>query len=183
MNTNSTEKLTELLCAAVDIKEKMRTLYRDAAGKCSDAVGTSTFKTLEELEVEHLDRLRALQKDIAEGGVKGFDSCRMYDFDSLEKREVTRRIARERRAVAGACLDDVAAIETGMALENKGIDFFTARLKQASSPEEREVLNHLIAEERAHYIMLSDLRFYYIDPEHWFMEQGRTGLDGAGAVS
>jgi hypothetical protein len=52
-----------------------------------------------------------------------------------------------------------------------------------SAPEEREFLNHLIAEERSHYIMLADLKFYYIDPEHWFMEKGKTDLDGAGASS
>ncbi|MEN6437417.1 MAG: hypothetical protein ABFD97_02415 [Syntrophobacter sp.] len=183
MNANNNERLMELLCAAVDIKEKMRALYREAAGKCSDAVGTGTFNMLEELEGEHLVRLQTIQKDLAEGGEAGFDSCRMYDFGSPEKKDVMKRISRERRTIAKACLDDVAAIQSGMALENKGIDYFVGQLKQASSPAEREVLNHLIAEEREHYIMLADLKFYYIDPEHWFMEKGRTDLDGAGAVS
>lgn len=94
-----------------------------------------------------------------------------------------RRIAREKKSVSKACLDDVAAIESGLALENKSIDFFTDRLKQTTTPLEREFLNHMIAEERSHYILLADLRFYYVDTEHWFMEKGKTDLDGAGGVS
>ncbi|SPJ15377.1 hypothetical protein SBDP2_310007 [Syntrophobacter sp. SbD2] len=39
--------------------------------------------------------------------------------------------------------------------------------------------NHMLAEERSHYILLADLRFYYIDTGHWFMEKAKTGLDGA----
>lgn len=183
MDRNKNPKLMEILCAALDIKEKMKTLYRDAAGKCSDPVGTGTFNMLKDLEGEHLERLRGMQKELSEGGESGFDACRMYDFDTQEERKVTQRIARERRTIARACLDDIAAIESGMALENKGIDFFIGQLKGASSSAEREVLNYLIAEGRAHYIMLSDLKFYYIDPEHWLMEKGRTELDGAGAGS
>jgi rubrerythrin len=174
--------LKDAMCAAVDIKEKMKQLYAEAAGKCSDELGTETFRMLEKMEAEHLDRLRNIYADLVKGET-GFDSCRFYDFDTVDRRAVMKRIARERKLVSKACLDDVAAIESGIELENKSIEFFSGRLKSASSSVEREFLNHMIAEERSHYILLADLKFYYIDPEHWFMEKGRTDLDGAGAVS
>ncbi|MFZ2445872.1 MAG: hypothetical protein WAW37_05910 [Syntrophobacteraceae bacterium] len=182
MKGEDNTRLIDLMCAAVEIKEKMKAHYGAAAGKCSDDVGTGAFKMLEELEAAHLDRLREIQAELSRGGT-GLDSCRFYDFEMLGKTEVMRRIVREKKFVSKACLDDVAAIESGMDLENKSINYFMDRLKAASDPAEREFLNHLIAEERAHYIMLADLKFYYVDPGHWLMEKGRTDLDGAGGIS
>ncbi|MFZ0927207.1 MAG: ferritin family protein [Syntrophobacteraceae bacterium] len=175
-------KLMEMMCAALEIKEKMQALYDEAAGKCSDDVGIETFRMLREMEQEDLDRIGGIYKEMTKGQVD-VDSCRFYNFHTADKKEVLKRIARERKFVGKTCLDDVAAIESGMELENKSITFFTDHLKLATSSIEREFLNYIIAEERSHYIILSDLRFYYVDPGHWLMEKGRTGLDGAGGIS
>ena len=181
MKENNTA-LLDALCAAVEIKEKMQALYAGAAGKCADKVGTDTFTILRDMESKHLERLRQIYADMQKDAAQ-VDSCRFYDFETLSRTQVMRKIAQEKKNISKACLDDVAAIESGLALENKSIDFFTDKLKQASTPIEREFLNHMIAEERSHYILLADLRFYYVDTEHWFMEKGRTDLDGAGGVS
>lgn len=181
MKENNTA-LMDAMCAAVEIKEKMLALYADASGKCSDKVGTDTFEMLRDMESKHLDRLRQIYAEMQKGEAQ-VDSCRFYDFEALNRSEVMRRIANEKKTVSKACLDDVAAIESGLALENKSISFFTDRLKQASTSIEREFLTHMIAEERSHYILLADLRFYYVDSENWFMEKAKTGLDGAGGIS
>jgi rubrerythrin len=170
--------LLELMCTAVEIKEKMKTLYADAAGKCSDSVGKQTFEMLRDMEQKHLDRLNTIYADLAKGS-GDLDACRFYDLETLSRSEVMNKLKQKREKISKACLDDVAAIESGMELENKGIEFFLARLKEAAEPMEREFLNHMVAEERSHYIVLADLRFYYIDTGHWFMDKGKTGLDGA----
>ncbi len=182
MDNRDKDNLMEILCEAAEIKEQMRSLYAQAADGCSDDIGTGTFKMLEELEKEHLNRLSEIQAEISRGEAT-LDSCRYYAFDSSEKREMTRRILRERKTLSRACLDDIASIETGLQLENRAIDFFMGRLKNAVDPAERDFLNNLISEERSHYIVLADLKFYYVDPEHWLMEKGRTELDGAGMSS
>lgn len=175
-------KLMEMMCAALEIKEKMKTLYDEAAGKCSDDVGIQTFRMLREMEQEHLDRIGGIYAELTREEVD-VDSCRFYDFDTADKMEVLKKIARKKKYMGKACLDDVVAIESGMELENKSISFFMDHLKQAVTSIEREFLNYMIAEERSHFVILSDLRFYYVDPEHWLMEKGRTGLDGAGGIA
>ncbi len=174
--------LMEMMCAAVQIKEKMKALYEDAAGKCSDDVGIETFRMLREMEQEQLDRISGICAELTQSRAD-LDSCRFYNLNTPDKREVLRKIAREKKFTGKACLDDVAAVDMGMELENKGISFFLDLFKKAATSVEREFLNHLIAEERSHYIMLADLKFYYIDPGHWLMEKGRTDLDGAGGIS
>ena len=170
--------LLELMCTVVEIKEKMKAFYADAAGKCGDSVGTETFNMLRDMEQKHLDRLNATYADLSKGS-GDLDACRFYDFEAPGSSEVMHKLKQKRESTSNACLDDVAAIESGMELENKGIEFFLARLKEAAEPIEREFLTHMIAEERSHYILLADLKFYYVDTEHWFMQKGKTGLDGA----
>lgn len=171
-------QLLDIMCATLEIKEKMKSFYSDAAGKCSDSVGTETFQMLTDMEQKHLDRLQQIYADLSKGG-GNLAACRFYDIEAPDTAEVMRKLRQKRRTLPEACLDDVAAIESGMELENKGIELFLARLKEASGPAEREFLNHMIAEERSHYILLADLKFYYIDTEHWLMEKSKAGLDGA----
>ncbi len=171
-------QLLDNMCAALEIKEKMKSFYSDAAGKCSDRVGTETFEMLRDMEEKHLARLQQMYADLLKGE-SGVDACRFYDIDAPDRAEVLRKLKQKRQAVPEACLDDVAAIEAGMDLENKGIEMFVARLKETSGSSEREFLNYMIAEERSHYILLADLKFYYLDTEHWLMEKSKSGLDGA----
>ena len=171
-------QLLDIMCAALEIKEKMKSFYSDAAGKCSDRVGAETFRMLGDMEQKHLERLQQIYADLSKGA-GDLDACRFYDIDTPDRTEVLRKLRQKRETLPEACMDDVVAIESGMELENKGIDLFLARLKEASGPAEREFLNHMIAEERSHYILLADLKFYYIDPGHWLMEKSKSGLDGA----
>lgn len=177
MKTNGSG-LLEIMCTVVDIKEKMRSFYAEAAGKCGDRVGAETFEMLRDTEQKHLESLNTIYADLSKGS-GDLDACRFYDFEAPDRSEVMKKLRQKRQKVSEACLDDVAAIESGMELENKAIEFFVSRLKEAVEPIERELLNQMIAEERSHYIMLADLKFYYIDPGHWLMEKSRSSLDGA----
>ncbi|MCE5335401.1 MAG: hypothetical protein LLG06_12530 [Desulfobacteraceae bacterium] len=179
---NNYAGLKDILCAAMDIKEKMKALYEEASGKCSDKIGSETFAVLRDMEDEHLRGLVKMQLELEKENAE-FDSCRFFDYTKLSRSDILKRIRREHGTIARACLDDVAAVESGMELENRSIDFFQERLLNASGPKEREFINHLIGEERNHFIILSDLKYYYADPEHWLMEKAKTSLDGAGGVS
>ncbi|MDR3570532.1 MAG: ferritin family protein [Syntrophobacteraceae bacterium] len=171
-------QLLDIMCAALEIKDKMKSFYSDAAGGCGDRVGAETFQMLRDMEQKHIERLQQIYADLSKGG-PDLDACRFYDIEAPDRAEVMRKLKQKRETVSEACMFDVVAIEGGMELENKGIEMFEAWLKKASAPSEREFLNHMIAEERSHYILLADLKFYYVDTEHWFMEKSKAGLDGA----
>jgi rubrerythrin len=170
--------MVEIMCAALDIKEKMKSFYSDAAGKCGDPVGAETFQMLKDMEQKHIERLQEIYADLSQGGSNS-DACRFYDIEAPDRGVVLKKLKQKRETLSEACLFDVAAIESGMELENKGIEMYETWLKKASASAEREFLNHMIAEERSHYILLADLRFYYVDTEHWLMEKSKAGLDGA----
>ncbi|NSW85837.1 MAG: hypothetical protein HPY84_05880 [Syntrophobacteraceae bacterium] len=172
----------EMFCAAIELKEKKKALYADAMKSCPDRVGVETFKMLMEAEDDHIKRVQEVYEELKKGKVS-LDACQFHRFESADKKSVLRKIASQHGKMPKACLDDVAAIERGMQLEDAGIQFFEKQLQKAGEPEEKEFLSRLIAEEREHYILLADLKFYYVDPEHWFMEKSKARLDGAGAVT
>jgi rubrerythrin len=176
------EEALDMFCTARDLKEKKKVLYEDAMKSCPDQVGIETFRMLRDAEDEHLQRITDMYEEVKKGKV-WVDACRLSSFESEEKQDLLRRLAHQQNMVPKACFDDVAAIQTGMDLENASIAFFEKRLPKASGDIEREFISRMIAEEREHYILLADLKYYYVDPESWFMEKSRSRLDGAGAVT
>lgn len=178
--TREKDKTLELFCTVIALKEKKRALYKAAAQNCPDPVGVETFSMLKTAEEEHLRRTSAIYEEVKKGKVPA-DACRLHEFGVEDKKALLKRIAKAHRKVPKACHDEVAAIETGLALENEAITFFTKRLEVATDPSERAFLTRLIAGDKEHHTLLADLKFYYTDPESWFLEKGKQVLDGSGA--
>ncbi len=176
------DKSLELFCTAVRMKEKMKALYAEAMKSCPDQVGVETFKMLFDAEAEHINHIQDLYESLKRGEVAA-GTCRFQPVDEAARRAVLRQMSSERRKMPKACFDDVAAIDAGLHMEDASITFYEEQRKHATDPLEREFVDRMLEEEREHYRILADLRFYYIDPEHWFMDKAGNNLDGAGAFS
>lgn len=172
----------DMFCTALEMKERKRALYEDAMKVCPDQVGVETFKMLLDGEEDHLKRIQELYEQLKQGRLQP-DACQYREFETEDKKAILRRIAEQHGKMPKACLDDVVAIETGMQLEDASIQFFEKCMSQSGDELERELLKGIITEEREHYILLADLKFYYVDPEAWFMEKSRARLDGAGGAA
>ena len=149
---------------------------------CSDPVGVETFKMLHDAETQHMDEIQKVYEKLKKGKVAP-DACRLNSVKGADRNALMREIKSETPNMTKACIDDVAAIDAGLRMENAGLQFYNKELERAVDPLEREFLNRIIEEEGEHYKALADLRFYYVDPANWFMEKNHTSLDGAGAAS
>jgi rubrerythrin len=174
------DKNLDIFCAAIALKEKKKSFYDEAMERCPDAVGKETFRMLKVAEEDHLGRINSAYEAAKKGKVAA-DACQFHEFKVDEKKTFLREIDEERGRMRRACLDDLAAIETGMLLENASIELFDKHFAGATDPVERNFLERMIAEERQHLLLLADLKFYYEDTENWFLEKGHQILDGAGA--
>lgn len=178
------DTILEIFCTTVEMKRRKKSLYEEAMKTCPDQVGVETFRMLYEAEEDHIKRLQeAYEEAKKRGGVAGIDVCRLHPFEGKEKKALLRKVGNEYGKLPRACLDDVAAIEMGMKLENESIRYFDSRLGKTTDPAERNFIERIIAEEREHFAILADLKFYYVDTENWFLEKGRQRLDGAGDVT
>lgn len=172
----------EIFCSALEMKARKRDLYESAMKACPDQVGKETFRMLRDAEVEGVKQLREVYEELKKGNVAP-DACRLVSFEGEDTRHFLKNLAAEQKKISQACSDDVAAIESGLKLEDASVKLFDEQLKTATEPALRSLLERVISEERKHYIMLADLKFYYVDTGNWFLEKGKQGLDGAGAVT
>lgn len=168
----------DIFCTVVQMKEKEMRLYEKAASSCKDSVGVQTFGMLRDSEQEQIVRIAELQASL-KSGEASLDACRLYVPKSVEHKAFMKRIAAGRKKLDKACVDDVTAIELALSFENEAIGYLHGEKEQTEDPGVRDFLENLASEERAHYEALADLRFYYVDPEGWFLEKGRAMLDGA----
>jgi rubrerythrin len=176
------DKNLEMFCSALELKEKKIALYAEAMKACSSPVGVETFKMLLDAETQHMNEIQKVYEELKKGKVSP-DACRLTSVKSADRNSLIRGIISETPSMPKACLDDVAAIDAGIRMEEASIEFYRKQLEHTVDSVEHKFLNRIIEEEREHYKALADLRFYYVDPANWFMEKNRSGLDGAGAVT
>jgi rubrerythrin len=178
--TTAHDRSMDMFCTALEMKERKQNLYDEAMKACPDQVGIETFRMLRDAEAEHFQRIQEIYEEAKKGKVWA-DACKYHEFETDDKQTILRKIAEEHGKIPKACVDDVVAIQTGMQLENASIQFFQNQLDASTDPVEREFLENMIKEEREHFVLLADLKYYYTDPESWFMEKSGARLDGAGA--
>ncbi len=179
--TNQTEAIQAMLCTALDLKEKKRALYEEGLNACPDQVGKETFLILRDAETEHARQIQELNEEFKKGK-SWADACKFYpEQENLKK--AFHRIAQEQGEVGSVCADDIRALEVGMKLEEASIEFFRDQLKATQDPTARQFLERMVDDEREHFMLLADLKFYYSDPHAWFIEKSGARLDGAGGVA
>ncbi len=170
------DRSRQMLCKALELGEKSLDFYEGNIDACPDGLGREIFEVIRDSEKDHLDRIREIHDALA-GGSSWEQAC-VLDEESEED-----MLAFFRTTAAGYKKDDACATEVGalnMALDLKLalVTFYEEWLEEAEDDTEREFLDRMVQEQRGHYLMLSDLQYYYEDPEGWALDQGGASLDG-----
>lgn len=171
-----TESFRQWVCKAIEMEEKGRKFYGQAVDDCGEGPGREVFTMLRDDEKLHVERIREIEKALDKG--EGVEAACTLSGEELDPRRVFREIA-ARAEVHKACPSTVKALETGKEFELALVAFYEDALEKAKNDLEKEFLKHMVAEEKGHFVLLEDLNFYYQDPEGWFMDQEKAGLDGA----
>lgn len=178
----SHEEMLDLFCNALEMKEKKRALYDDALKACGDNVGKETFRYLCASEARHIEELQEIYEKLKKGSSWG-DACKFVEPEDEDIQQVFRKIAEKHKQATQQCSDDASALDTGIELEEASIRFFEDKLQMAAEESHKEFLKRMAVDERQHRTALADLKFYYTDPEAWFMEKSGARLDGAGPMA
>jgi len=178
----SHEEWMDLFCAALEMKEKKKALYDEAIKTCSDAVAQETYRFLSAAEQEHRQYLQQAYEQM-KAGKSWAEACKIVPEGQDQLQDVMQQIARQQQEVAATCTDDIGALESALQLEEASIRFFEEKLARVQEEEQRELLERLAQDERRHRLVLADLKYYYADPQGWYMEKSGARLDGAGDVT
>ncbi len=74
--------------------------------------------------------------------------------------------------------EEMDAIRTGMDMENKTLDFYNKRSKEATYPAEKQLYEAVAVQEGEHYRVLMDYYDFLKDPAQWFVKKEHTSVDG-----
>jgi len=168
----------QMLASALEKEQRGLEFYKTAESKCANELGEDIFRMLAAEEGVHITRIKEIYTSL-EGGKAWPGDWKSHKMEN----ENLQKLFRERMAglgsKVGAETGDLEALNVGIELEQGAINFYEQELTRASDQLEREFIEQMIREERSHYQSLSEIKQYLTDPESWFAEMERHGLDGA----
>ena len=150
--------------------------YRKASNDMQNILAKEMFAYLADAEVTHMDRIKQISESLKMTG-----NWRHIDYGKGPAgiKEIFSRLAIENKDNLAPTTTDIQALDTGLDLEVKSIDFYTEQLGNSADANEKAFYTSLMEEETSHYRTLKDMKFYLEDPEAWYAEHEHHGLDGA----
>jgi len=172
----STESNLLALEKALQMEIDGMAFYRKAANEAANVLAKEMFAYLADAEVTHMDRIKQISDALKMTG-----NWRPVEHDKAHAviKDVFTRLAIENKDNITSAATDIQALDTGLDLEVKSIDFYKEQLAKAADGNEKAFFTSLIEEETSHYRALKDMKFYLEDPQAWFAETEKHGLDGA----
>jgi rubrerythrin len=175
MNDEITRSMT-MLSTALEMEEKGKKYYDEAALGCRNPLGREVYDMLARYEIQHVERIQTIYDGLTQGRGWNEDASAFAVVSDLS--EAFRALARKHESTK-ADASDIQAIEVGIEFEDAAIRFYQGQLPQAIGVVEQKFIQAMIAEERGHLNLLTDLKYYYTDPAGWLLEKSRGTLDGA----
>jgi rubrerythrin len=172
------ELVMPMLRIALEMEERGKQLYEMAIVNTKNPLGKEIFGGLLGDELVHIDRIKAIYAAIEEGK-EWSDKWTSFRTDRKDLNSIFRKLAKEHRDNIKAYTGDIDALDLGIDFEQKSVRFYEEHLKQAEDPREKLFIERMVAEEKKHYDILVDVKFYLTDPSAWFEEYEKISLDGA----
>lgn len=170
------DKSVAALEKAIRMEIDGKEYYLKASEKAGNELGKKLLRSLAAEEDLH----RKIFEDI-------FESIRKKQ--GWPRREFHADGGRALRTVFAAAIDNMErdvtslaeeldAVQTAMAMENRTYDFYRERSRKAAHDAEKQFYEALAAQEEVHHRVLSDYYEFLNNPSAWFVRTEHPSLDG-----
>lgn len=164
------------LQTAIQMEQDGRKFYEAAARNAKDQGTREIFEYLANGEVYHIKRIQEIYDSLARDPHWEESMC---EFSPPVEDPKIFSAALAKGNMGAGTADDLKALEIGMQMESRSIEFYQRLARQAQDPKERRFLLSLVNEERGHYNFLADYRNYLVDPADWYFIKEMGHVDGA----
>lgn len=175
--TIAPDRALKMLAVALEKEERGRDFYIKATATCSNPLGKDIFKTLASDEGVHITRVKEIYEALT-GGRPWTTDWKLHKTENDNLRELFRKRIKEFGSKVSSETGDIQALDVGLEFEESAIAFYENELLSAVDPLEREFIESMIQEERDHFSSLADVKLFFTDPDSWYAETERRGLDG-----
>jgi rubrerythrin len=168
----------EMLAAALEKEEFGRGFYAKAVEQSTNNLGKEIFRLLLAEEGIHIRRIKQIYEELKLGKAWS-EKWKVQESTNDDLKALFRERVSALSEKVSPEAGDIEAIDIGMDFEDGAVKFYEDQLSKATDDQEKAFINEMIVEERGHYSALADMKFYYTNPESWYSEMERHGVDGA----
>lgn len=172
------ERALGMLKTALEMEEEGGRFYEKAVAESENPLARDILQMLREDELVHVERIKQIYAALSGGGAWNED-WRQAPAPRRDLSQIFHDLATRQPPDTHPSAADIEALEVGLDFEAKSVSFYKKHLAQAEDPLEIAFLQALVAEEEAHFRVLDDLELYLTDPDSWFFQKEKGGLDGA----
>lgn len=173
---NPNERLNALE-VALNNEMNERQFYLNNAARTRNPVGKEMFTRIAEDELEHYEMLKKLHEEWKAKG-KWTETVPLM-VKQTNVKTMLARMLKESKELPESDSDDLAAIQTAAQFESKGADLYRELAEASADKKEKEFFELLAGIEREHFLSLKDMEEFIKNPESWYTNKERHGLDGA----
>ena len=175
METEQSQTLAALQ-TAIQMEIDGKTYYLKTSQECSNELGKRLLASLAAEEDIHQQKFKEIYNAIHN---KRAWPETVFQFGGSSKldtvfAQATQEMSSSRKAPA----NELRAVQTAMAMENKTYDFYKSRAKNATYDAERDLYETIAGQESRHHQVLLDYYEYLKDPAGWFVKMEHPSLDG-----
>jgi rubrerythrin len=171
------EKTAQALKKALQMEIEGQEFYQKSGQRSTNTLAKKLFLNLVEQENMHIKKINEIYQGIENRAGWPENETIFKHEKSLKSvfKEAIESMDRETEVSSS----EIEAIQTAMNMEDSSYSFYNSRAEEATSSAEKSFYQALAAEERGHYLTLSDSYEYLTDPQGWLIKNEHWGLDGA----
>lgn len=172
--TQEREHTKKALRTAIQMEIDGKEFYLNAAAAARNPLGKKLLTRLAAEEDIHRKVFEKIFENLSQ--VKGWPEMDISPGQKLDS--ILAEAKNEVGQNAAGLREEIDAVQTAMALENKTYDFYMERAARADYPAEKELFAALAVQEEEHHRVLLSYYEFLKDPEAWFVQAEHPSLDG-----
>jgi len=153
------ESTGDLLCKALDLERKALDFYTDAQARCPSELARKVFGVLAEDKLRVARRLAEIHAALNQG-ISLDGACRLIGEDTTPHGAFDELKAGF-MSVPGECQAELDVLMLAMEVEQACLKYLENQLREAKDKDVRFFLERAMEEERGHFVLLSDMRYYF----------------------
>ncbi|MEM4261063.1 MAG: ferritin family protein [Candidatus Woesearchaeota archaeon] len=157
-------KIKKALQTALGFEEKGNKLYLEVAKKTKNEIVKETFMYLANQEYLHIKEIKEfIEKEHPNINLLGDNPHETKEFFDTTISKFKKKITLNKT--------DIKVYETALNLEKSSYNFYKQEFNKANDEKTRKFFKFLMAQESAHYTLLSNTYNYIKDPANFYMEE------------
>lgn len=162
------DKIIEELKRAINTEAEGFSFYEFATGFVKDPKGKGVFESLAKDELDHIRALISLSESIqAKGGWLSYrEALKRGKAHGKEKNHIFPSVNRI-KDLLGDNPTDIDALNLGMKIEEKAIEYYTNKLGEAGEEDERSFYASMVGIEKGHLKLLEWEHDYLTKSGFW----------------